>query len=149
MEGYAQRPERDDTDVLGARIIAQIVDTVVGSILGFGVFIVFGFIGGSVGDGGIITFLGFIASFATFVGYFFLLEGYWNGQTVGKRLVGIKVVKEDGSPCDLMSSFMRNLLRIIDGLFYYLVGFVVMAISDKRQRIGDRLAGTVVVREQN
>lgn len=77
--------------------------------------------------------------------YSFILEG-WKGQTFGKWLTGVIVVKEDGSPCDFMASFVRNLLRLIDGLFLYLVGLLFMAFSDRRQRLGDRLAGTVVVR---
>ncbi|ELZ91727.1 RDD domain-containing protein [Haloferax mucosum ATCC BAA-1512] len=149
MEGYDRRPDRDDTDVLGSRIGAQIVDTIVGIILSYLVLIPFGAVDSAVGGSGGIAFLGFLVAFVTFVGYFFLLEGLWDGQTVGKRLFGIKVVKEDGSACDIGSSLMRNLLRIIDGFFYYLIGFISMAISDKRQRVGDRLAGTVVVREQN
>ncbi|ELZ58835.1 MULTISPECIES: RDD family protein [unclassified Haloferax] len=152
MEGYNHEPTRDDTDILGARIGAQLIDTFVGIFLAYIVFTVFGVLGGATGDAGGAAAglgIGIFGSLLTFVGYFFLLEGLWDGQTVGKRLLGIKVVKEDGSTCDIGSSFMRNILRIIDGFFYYVVGFIVMAISDKRQRVGDRLAGTVVVREQN
>ncbi|GAA0249527.1 hypothetical protein GCM10009000_077190 [Halobacterium noricense] len=76
-----------------------------------------------------------------------LIEGFWDGYTIGKRLFGIRVVQENGTPCTLGSSVVRNLLEIIDGLFYYLIGFISMAMTDKRQRLGDRVAGTVVVRE--
>lgn len=85
-----------------------------------------------------------------FVGNVFygpLLEGAWDGYTVGKEAFGIKVVKENGRLCGFGGAFVRNLMEIIDGFRYYLVGFIMMAISDKRQCIGDRLAGTVVVRD--
>jgi uncharacterized RDD family membrane protein YckC len=154
MPGYPRRPERDDTDVIGARILAQIIDSIIGIFLMFAIIFVFGFIGAAgagagdaPGAGAGIAGFGFIAGFLAIIGYFFLLEGLWDGYTIGKKVMGIKVVKEDGGECGLGASIVRNLLRIIDSFFYYAVGFLVMAMSDKRQRIGDRVAGTVVVRE--
>lgn len=149
MEGYPTRPTRDDTSVIGARIGAQIVDSIAVALIIGVIAGVIGAIGGAIGGdagsviGGIGLLLGVVAGFI----YFFLLEGLWDGYTVGKKLFGIKVVEEDGGQCLLSSAFVRNLLEIIDGLFYYLIGFIAMAASDKRQRIGDRLAGTMVVRE--
>ncbi len=70
----------------------------------------------------------------------------WRGQTIGKMLLGIIVVKESGEPCDFVAALLRNVFRIIDGLFLYLIGFIVIALTEKRQRLGDRLAGTVVVK---
>ncbi|WP_338729360.1 RDD family protein [Haladaptatus sp. DJG-WS-42] len=152
MSGYQQPPTRDDSDVIGARIGAQIVDTIIIVMLFFLVFYLFSGFGGLIGGGdeGAVAGFGLIGLFGGFLASFFygfLLEGVWDGQTIGKRLFGIKVVKENGEACNMGSALVRNLLEIIDGLFYYLVGFIVMAMSDKRQRIGDRLAGTVVVRE--
>jgi uncharacterized RDD family membrane protein YckC len=114
------------------------------------VFLFFGMIGSVGGDGASsgFAFLGLLLGFCASVFYGFFLEGYWDGYTVGKKLLGIKVVKEDGSPCTYGSTLLRNLLEIIDGLFYYVVGFIFMASGDKRQRLGDRVAGTVVVNEQ-
>ena len=149
MDGYPTRPTRDDTSVIGARIGAQIVDSIaVGLIVGI-IAGVIGAIGGAIGGdaGSVISAIGFLLGAVAGFVYFFLLEGLWDGYTVGKKLFGIKVVEEDGAQCSLSSAFVRNLLEIIDGLFYYLIGFIAMAASDKRQRLGDRLAGTVVVRE--
>lgn len=71
----------------------------------------------------------------------------WRGQTIGKMILGIVVVKENGEPCTFVAALLRNVLRIIDALPQsYLIGFIFMALSDKRQRIGDRLANTIVVR---
>ena len=76
--------------------------------------------------------------------YYTLLEGMW-GQTLGKYLVKIKVVKEDGAPIGYGDAAVRTILRIIDGLFSYLVGALLIWSSDNKQRLGDRLAHTVVI----
>ncbi|WP_231754606.1 RDD family protein [Halapricum sp. CBA1109] len=119
--GYPRAPTRDDTDVVGSRIIAQIVDSIVGTVLALVTIFVFGAIGGAAGgsSGAGIAAIGFLAAILVFVGYFFLLEGLWDGYTVGKKVFGIKVVKEDGSECGVGTSFIRNLLRIIDYLPVY------------------------------
>jgi uncharacterized RDD family membrane protein YckC len=79
--------------------------------------------------------------------YFTLLEGRY-GQTVGKMALSIKVVREaDGAPIDYGEAAVRTVLRIIDGLFDYLVGAIFIWTSDKKQRLGDRVAHTVVVSE--
>jgi uncharacterized RDD family membrane protein YckC len=78
--------------------------------------------------------------------YAIILET-WRGQTIGKMIMGIVVVKENGESCTFAAALLRNVLRIIDALPQsYLVGFIFMALSEKRQRIGDRLANTIVVR---
>lgn len=74
------------------------------------------------------------------------------GQTIGKKLMKIVVVKEDGSPCTYTTSLIRNLLRIIDVLIpigntpTYLIGGVVILLTKRKQRIGDLLAKSVVVK---
>jgi uncharacterized RDD family membrane protein YckC len=61
--------------------------------------------------------------------------------------VGLRVVKKEGAaPLDWQASTVRNVLRLIDGLFFYLVGAIFIWTSKDRQRLGDRLANTVVVR---
>jgi len=70
----------------------------------------------------------------------------WKGQTIGKMVLGIVVVKENGASCNFFATVLRNIFRIIDGWFFYCVGFTFIALTEKRQRIGDRLANTVVVR---
>jgi uncharacterized RDD family membrane protein YckC len=76
--------------------------------------------------------------------YYTLLEGRY-GQTLGKWFVKVKVVKENGAPISYGDAAVRTILRIIDGLFDYLVGALLIWTSDKRQRLGDRLAHTVVI----
>jgi uncharacterized RDD family membrane protein YckC len=76
--------------------------------------------------------------------YFTLMEGFF-GATVGKFATGIRVVKEDGTKADFGVALIRNILRIIDGLFLYLVGAILVWTSPRKQRLGDRVAKTVVV----
>jgi uncharacterized RDD family membrane protein YckC len=86
----------------------------------------------------------FVLAFA----YYIVLEGLL-GATVGKLLTGLRVRKEDGSRLDWPSSVVRNVMRIVDGIPFllpYLLGAIFVWTSGKRQRLGDRVASTVVVR---
>ncbi|MGZ7169272.1 MAG: RDD family protein [Halobacteriota archaeon] len=76
--------------------------------------------------------------------YYTILEGRY-GQTLGKYFCKIKVVKEDGAPINYTEAAIRTILRIIDGIIYYLIGALLIWTSEKRQRLGDRLAHTVVI----
>ena len=69
------------------------------------------------------------------------------GGTVGKLVLGLKVVKENGAPVDWGASIIRTLLRIVDGLFVYLVAAIVVWTSPTKQRLGDRVAKTLVVKK--
>jgi uncharacterized RDD family membrane protein YckC len=87
-------------------------------------------------------------SLLIFLLYFILLEGAY-GQTVGKMAVKIKVLKEDGTKIDYADAAVRNILRIIDAIPYfvpYLLGAILIWTSDMKQRVGDRAARTVVVK---
>ena len=78
--------------------------------------------------------------------YYVILEAAW-GATLGKFATNIRVVREsDGGPIGSRAAIIRNLLRSIDGPVLYLVGFIAICVSPKRQRIGDKVAGTIVVR---
>jgi uncharacterized RDD family membrane protein YckC len=76
-----------------------------------------------------------------------LLEGLL-GATLGKKICGIKVLKADFTPCGLSAGFLRNLMRIVDCFFYYLVAAVAMSGTLKWQRLGDLVAETVVVKKK-
>lgn len=80
------------------------------------------------------------------IGYHTLAEWRW-GKTIGKALVAIRVVGDDGRPVSLRSSAYRNVLRLLDWLpLFYVLGIVAIATSTERRRLGDRLASTAVVR---
>ncbi|MBA2451790.1 MAG: RDD family protein [Chloroflexia bacterium] len=80
-----------------------------------------------------------------YLAYFIVLEGT-SGTTLGKRVLKLKVVKVDGSPIDMRESVIRNVLRFVDGLFSYLVGAILIWTNPNKQRLGDRVANTIVVR---
>ena len=86
-------------------------------------------------------------------GYFAVFEWAWRGQTPGKRWLKLRVIREDGRPVTFWDVAARNLLRIVDMQLWlvvplYSVGLVAVFISRRDQRIGDMVAGTVVVRER-
>ncbi len=77
--------------------------------------------------------------------YYFACES-GGGQTLGKKLMTIRVVRLDGSPAGMGDVAVRTVLRVIDGLFLYLVGLVVMLVTgERRGRLGDLAAGTMIV----
>ncbi len=78
--------------------------------------------------------------------YFGIYEYYWNGQTPGKRAAGIRVIRANGLALDRTSAALRNLFRIVDLLpSSYLVGIWSVMLSGRQQRIGDLVAGTIVI----
>ena len=94
-----------------------------------------------------------IVLFLVFAGYFIFFEWLWNGQTPGKRLLKLRVIREDGRPITLWEAIARNLLRIFDAvpgfvLPVYSIGLITIFLSGRDQRIGDMFAGTVVIRER-
>ncbi|HEX8920408.1 MAG TPA: RDD family protein [Pyrinomonadaceae bacterium] len=83
--------------------------------------------------------------------YFIIFEWLWNGQTPGKRWLRLRVIREDGRPITFWEAAVRNLLRIIDVLPFfplYSIGLISVFVSTRDQRVGDLVAGTVVVRER-
>jgi uncharacterized RDD family membrane protein YckC len=79
------------------------------------------------------------------LGYYVLCEAA-TGATLGKHMVGIQVIGEDGEDLTFGASLVRNLLRLVDCLFFYLVGGIFALTSPHGQRLGDRAAHTFVVR---
>src|ERR1043166_6789116 len=88
--------------------------------------------------------------FLIWSGYFVLFEWAWNGQTPGKRWLRLRVIREDGRPVTFWEAAARNLLRIFDmePFPFYSIGLISVFVSSRDQRIGDMVAGTVVVRER-
>ncbi|QKY18851.1 RDD family protein [Halolamina sp. CBA1230] len=88
-----------------------------------------------------------LQSVTTVVGlaYFVYTEGAY-GQTLGKRAVGLVVVTEDGEPIGYGDALVRNVLRVVDALpAFFLLGAVLIVVTDRGQRVGDLAAETVVV----
>ena len=86
--------------------------------------------------------------FAISTGYFMIFEIVWAGQTPGKRLLGVRVIRESGYPLRPVDAVIRDLVRIADWLpALYGIGVLVMLFNPRSRRLGDFAAGTIVVRE--
>jgi uncharacterized RDD family membrane protein YckC len=143
---------------LGNRVLACLVDTlltyllvglVIAATMAMGVFIENSPLSKEMR---IITWLSvmgasILIAFSILFGYFIYFEAVWTGQTPGKKMLGIRVVEENGQPISVAAAFIRNLLRIIDTGFA-LIGLVVIWIEPKEKRLGDLAAGTIVIRER-
>lgn len=100
------------------------------------------------GFGLLVLGLWVVASFAITTGYFMVFEIVWNGQTPGKRLLGLRVIRHNGYPIRPVDAVIRNLVRVVDWLpFAYGVGALVMLMNARSRRLGDFAGGTLVVRE--
>jgi uncharacterized membrane protein SpoIIM required for sporulation/uncharacterized RDD family membrane protein YckC len=88
--------------------------------------------------------------FALQWGYFFLCEAFFGGRTIGKRAVGIRVIGAEGTPITREAAALRNLLRVVDiqPAGTSLIGLGLVALHPRAQRLGDIVAGTVVVRDR-
>jgi uncharacterized RDD family membrane protein YckC len=90
-----------------------------------------------------------IISFLFLWGYFLFFEVAWSGQTPGKRIVGLRVVREGGRPITFGAAAIRNLIRVVDFLpLFYGIGVVTMFIDSRSRRLGDLAAGTLVVKSR-
>ena len=129
---------------LGLRFVALIVDGIIFGILGY---LLAAVTGGTSATGfqleGGPAFLYFLLILL----YYVLMEAFMGG-TVGKLALGMRVELEDGSAITIWASIIRNLLRVVDFLpFAYILGMIMISTSPLKQRLGDRVAKTVVVKK--
>ena len=139
---------RADASV-GARVGALLLDTL---LVMLPLFIVAGILFGEseAGDGGASVSLNgvpFLLTLLVAFGYFFGLEAA-TGQTLGKKIVGTRVVSDKGADLTAGQALIRTVMRVVDGFAFYLVGFVAVLASAKNQRLGDMAASTRVVKSR-
>jgi uncharacterized RDD family membrane protein YckC len=91
-----------------------------------------------------------VIAFLLMSGYFAIFEWLWHGQTPGKRWLKLRVIREDGRPISFFEAVVRNLLREFDIMPFpfYSIGLISVFTTNRDQRVGDLVAGTVVVRER-
>ncbi len=142
MEKHPQPQRGTNGDVIWHRVGAFFVDSILMGLLWLPVIVA----GAALGDIGSLVLM-FIGLAVTLV-YGFLLEGLY-GYTPGKYLLGLVVIKSDGSNCTIGASVLRNLLWIVDSFpTFNLVAMVSILLTDDNQRVGDLVADTVVVKQQ-
>jgi uncharacterized RDD family membrane protein YckC len=137
---------------IGSRFLALALDTLIQVLLYVAIILLAIWLGPMVRlpwlpaawVGGVAIFL----LFCVYWGYFAAFEILWHGQTPGKRVAGIRVVKDTGRPITAIEGIGRNLVRLIDGLFFYLVGMISVMLSPQNKRLGDYVAGTIVIHDQ-
>ncbi|HET7216595.1 MAG TPA: RDD family protein [Vicinamibacterales bacterium] len=138
----------------GSRFLAIAIDTLIQLALLLGLALVAVVTGALVVTAGGTVIGKWIAAaliaggFLLYYGYYAGFEAVWGGQTPGKRVVGLRVITLSGQPITTYDAILRNLLRIVDQLpGIYAVGVLSIFFTEKHQRIGDLVAGTVVVQE--
>jgi uncharacterized RDD family membrane protein YckC len=148
---------------IASRFMATLVDLFLQFLLSVLVFLVIRLgtgadaLGGA-GIGGLISAAGLIALYLIWFAYALFFEALWNGRTPGKRLFGLRVIRDGGYPLTFMASATRNVLRIADvGIFPFsgapvilcgLPGLLSIFLSSQYKRIGDYAAGTLVIIEK-
>lgn len=142
-------PHQTDSANVGLRVGGLLLDTV---IVGLPLAILVGVLIGDAdaGDGGASVQLGpgpTLVLVAAVLLYFFVTETF-GGQSLGKKIVGTRVVAADGGRAGAGAVAVRTVLRIVDGFAFYLVGFVAALASRDNQRVGDMAARTRVVRSR-
>ncbi|GAB4535039.1 MAG: hypothetical protein Tsb0014_21740 [Pleurocapsa sp.] len=89
----------------------------------------------------------FFIVFVIYIGYFVIWETLWRGQTPGKKWVKIRVIRDDGRPARIAQATIRALLRPVDDILF--IGVFFIAFTNKEKRIGDLVAGTVVIQNES
>ncbi len=170
---------------IGSRFLANMLDSLFQLAIYLGMWIIVGIVAAVVALGtsavskGLGAFFGeiglaaaLIAAFTILWGYFIWFETRWNGQTPGKRQIGLRVIRDGGYPINIFAAVIRNLIRTIDGMPIIAVGLISVGVfehqpglaalgglcillpvlclllSGRYQRIGDFVAGTMVVKQR-
>jgi uncharacterized RDD family membrane protein YckC len=134
---------------LGSRFLAQAIDVMLLLLLFFFLSLAALLLNSVSGNGRLSLLIWVILSFALLLLYFPILEGIWEGQTVGKRLLRLRVLGDRGEPVTVTQVAIRNVIRLVDFLpFFYGIGIVTLFVQGGSKRLGDFAAGTVVVRDR-
>lgn len=143
---------------VGSRVVAASIDGLLQGVIMFALGIIVAIVFGNADpfdpDTGTTTLALIIFAvvnimiFLVLFFYYVFFEAFWSGRTPGKRSAGLRVVDLGGRPPGFKTSAIRNLMRLVDFLpISYLVGIIAILASSRNQRLGDMVAGTVVVRD--
>jgi uncharacterized RDD family membrane protein YckC len=137
---------------LGSRFMAIFLDTLIQFLAFLAIFVIsLGFSASGLFERkqpAWVTAIFILLGFCLYWGYYATFETFWKGQTPGKRWAGIRVIKETGRPINAFEAIARNLMRPVDWFpALYGVGVVAMLLNKNHRRLGDYVAGTLVVHE--
>ena len=143
---------------LGSRFLAVVVDMLAQLMIVSALLIALGLaasslariplLGSKNAEAWLIAFA-VVLLFLIFFGWFIIFETWWSGRTPGKRMLGLRVVRDGGFPLDLGAAVIRNLVRIVELFFgFYALAAISALISPENKRLGDLAAGTIVVRDR-
>jgi uncharacterized RDD family membrane protein YckC len=139
---------------IGSRFLAMAIDTAIQLAAGLVLIVALALaipamrVFGSVAPQWAVAIM-IVTGFVIYYGYFAFFEAAWNGQTPGKRYAQLRVMKDDGRPISPYDAIARNLLRIVDQLpIFYGAAMISVLFSKQNKRLGDFVAGTVVVHEK-
>jgi uncharacterized RDD family membrane protein YckC len=139
---------------VGSRFLAVAIDTLIQAAAGLALLVVVGLsswvsgLAWAAARPWIMSVL-VLGGFILYYAYFAVFEITWNGQTPGKRLVGLRVIHASGRPVSAWEAILRNVVRIADQMpAIYAIGIVSVFLTERSQRLGDLAAGTVVVHER-
>ena len=141
-----------ETRVISRRVVATIVDYFVFSLVFYVLSLPFDSVRSfddvrAIDPASPARTLLFLFCTLMLLAYYVVLEGLY-GQTLGKMLVGIRVILEDtGEPPGIRAAILRTVMRILDSIGSYLLAFVVALLSARDRRLGDMVAKTLVVRK--
>lgn len=129
------------------RFYAFVIDLIARRAILIGVAIGLSMIGlGAIAPGlyvGLLLLLSFVIDW----GYYVISEGFFRGKTFGKHLYNLRTIQEEGYPITLRAALLRNIIRAVDSIPFYGVGFICMLVTGKFRRLGDLVARTVVIEE--
>ncbi|MBA3946512.1 MAG: RDD family protein [Herpetosiphonaceae bacterium] len=135
---------------IGARFVAALVDHIlIGVLIALLAAVAISLSERNLLAGSLAFGLAALGGYLLLCGYYIFFETLWNGQTPGKRLIGLRVMRPGGRPIGFLGSATRNIIRLIDFLpIFYGIGLVAMFIDRHGRRLGDLAAGALTVKEQ-
>ena len=140
-----------ETAGIGSRLLAGLIDLSVQATLMLGVLFGFGMVAGAGLDlGGVAAAIIYILIFLVTFGYPALMETLWRGRTLGKAALGLRVVTVEGAPVRFRHAAIRSILALVDWFATQgVVGIISLLVTKRNQRVGDLVAGTIILRERS
>jgi uncharacterized RDD family membrane protein YckC len=134
----------NETRVTGRRVFQYIIDYVITAAVAS--FLMWVFDRSTGAANGVLLLIGAVLSAAWYFWYWVYRPYRNNGQSFGMQLLSLRIISKDGGRASMTQLFIRGILLIVDTLVWGLVGLITMVLSRYRQRVGDHVAKTLVVR---